>query len=57
MRFYNVIIKDNDDDEYSNRLRFSFDTQQEALSFANKILEISEYDVEIYQCYEEENKE
>lgn len=45
--FYNVIITDNEDNEFYNQLVFSFETLDEALGFAYKVLSISDYSVEI----------
>ena len=55
--YYNVIIKDGIDFYESNSLTFHFGEDfKEALKFAENILNISEFNVEILQ-FEEDKKE
>lgn len=55
--YYNVIIKDGIDFYESNSLTFHFgENFKEALNFAENILNISEFNVEILQ-FEEDKKE
>lgn len=54
--YYNVVVKDTiDEDMNSNELTFTFYDLNEALSFAEKILEESFYHIEILQFEDEEN--
>lgn len=55
--YYNVIVKDGIDFYDGNSLTFHFDENlEEALKFATKILNISEFNVEILQ-FEKDKKE
>lgn len=47
--FYNVIVKELDDDMYSNRLIFTFYEIEKAIKFAKYMLNISGYSIEILQ--------
>lgn len=56
--YYNVIVKDGIDFYESNSLTFHFDENlEEALKFAENILNISEFNIEILQFEEDEKEE
>ena len=56
--YYNVVVKDGLDFYESNCLTFHFgDNFQEALDFAEKILKISDFNIEFLQFEENEGKE
>ena len=56
--YYNVVIKDEINMYDCNSLVFHFENDFEgALKFAEKILRISNYSVEILQLFEEDNEE
>ena len=56
MKYYKVVIKDGDDEVYSNKLFFDFDTIEKAFNFAKRVIETTYYDIEILQCeYSEDN--
>lgn len=57
--YFNVVVKDNIDICYeNNQLVFYFgENFEEALKFAEKILRISDYNVEILQFYNEDKEE
>lgn len=57
--YFNVVVKDNIDICYEdNQLVFHFGEDfEEALKFAEKVLRISDYNVEILQFYNEDKEE
>ncbi len=56
--YYNVIVKDGIDFYDGNSLTFHFDENlEEALKFATKILNISEFNVEILQFGKDKKEE
>lgn len=56
--YYSVVVKDGTDFYESNCLTFHFgDNFQEALDFAEKILKISDFNIEFLQFEEDDNEE
>ena len=52
--FYNVVIRDDRENEFYNQLVFTFDSVDTALDFARDILRVSDYRVTIIPIKEGE---